>query len=276
MEGQAAKMEEEMFVEERYGRNLDVRFANEAKITLRKRIAGILGDHLDSGSVEKLGGDEQTDREVAVTEDDVFLFPTGMSSIYNTFRVILSLFPDRKTVQFGFPYIDTLKIQEKFGPGCIFLGHGTSSDLDRLEHEILPTTPISALFCEFPSNPLLRSADLRRIRQLADKWGFLVVVDETVGNFVNVAVLQWADVVVSSLTKIFSGDSNVMGGSAILNPSSKHYASLSAAMRERYQDTVWCEDAIFLERNSRSFRQRIHKINVNAEALCDFLHSHPK
>jgi cystathionine gamma-synthase len=47
---------------------------------------------------------------------------------------------------------------------------------------------------------------------LADQYGFLVVVDETVGNFVNIEVLPWADVVVSSLTKIFSGASNVMGG----------------------------------------------------------------
>jgi cystathionine gamma-synthase len=38
------------------------------------------------------------------------------------------------------------------------------------------------------------------------------VVDETVGNIMNVHVLPYADVAVSSLTKIFSGDSNVMGG----------------------------------------------------------------
>lgn len=51
-----------------------------------------------------------------------------------------------------------------------------------------------------------------RIRALADKYNFAVVVDETVGNFLNVHVLPYADVVVSSLTKVFSGDSNVMGG----------------------------------------------------------------
>jgi len=40
----------------------------------------------------------------------------------------------------------------------------------------------------------------------------MLVVDETVGNFVNVDVLPFADIVVSSLTKVFSGASNVMGG----------------------------------------------------------------
>ena len=71
---------------------------------------------------------------------------------------------------------------------------------------------ILALFCEFPGNPLLRSPDLVKIRQLADKHGFIVVVDETIGNFINVEVMTYADIVVSSLTKIFSGESNVMGG----------------------------------------------------------------
>ena len=74
------------------------------------------------------------------------------------------------------------------------------------------TPPIVALFTEFPSNPLLRSANLPRLRALADKYDFLIVIDETIGNFVNVEVLPYADVVVSSLSKVFSGVANVMGG----------------------------------------------------------------
>lgn len=56
------------------------------------------------------------------------------------------------------------------------------------------------------------SPNMARIRELANKYNFAVVVDETVGNFLNVHVLPYADLVVSSLTKVFSGDSNVMGG----------------------------------------------------------------
>jgi cystathionine gamma-synthase len=71
---------------------------------------------------------------------------------------------------------------------------------------------VLSLFCEFPSNPLLRSPDLIRLRALADEHGFVIVVDETIGNFINVEVVAFADIVVSGLTKIFSGDANVMGG----------------------------------------------------------------
>jgi cystathionine gamma-synthase len=117
-----------------------------------------------------------------------------------------------------FPYTDTLKVLEKWGPGCHFFGHGNETDFAALEKLLADgraagdDRPLQALFCEFPSNPLLRSPDLVRLRALANDYGFVIVVDETIGNFVNVEVLQWADMVVSSLTKIFSGDANVMGG----------------------------------------------------------------
>lgn len=115
---------------------------------------------------------------------------------------------------FSFPYTDTLKILQKWGPGCHFFGNGTDADIDSLASLLSsPDAPrVLALFCEFPSNPLLRSANLVRLRELADRHGFVIVVDETIGNFVNVEILPYADILVSSLTKVFSGESNVMGG----------------------------------------------------------------
>lgn len=99
------------------------------------------------------------------------------------------------------------------------MGHGLDTSIDELE-TILETeqaqnpdeSPILALFTEFPSNPLLRSPDLTRLRALADKYDFPIVVDDSIGNFVNVETLPFADIVATSLTKLFSGDSNVMGG----------------------------------------------------------------
>lgn len=111
---------------------------------------------------------------------------------------------------------------QKWGSGCHFFGHGLDTDIDELEKTLAQeksaspsAPPILALFTEFPSNPLLRSANLPRLRSLADKYDFLIVIDETIGNFVNVEVLPYADIVVSSLSKIFSGDANVMGGRCI-------------------------------------------------------------
>jgi cystathionine gamma-synthase len=61
-----------------------------------------------------------------------------------------------------------------------------------------------------------------------------------------------------------------------LNPQGKYYEKLKQVIKQDYEDLVWSEDAIFLERNSRTFRDRILKINKNTEELCDFLSKSPK
>ncbi|KAL8673349.1 MAG: hypothetical protein Q9168_002228 [Polycauliona sp. 1 TL-2023] len=261
-----------LFVEERYGRNLDLSRASQAKMAIRRRIAGALIADVDLNHTVDTVRVEQGVRQVSgFSEEDVYLFPSGMSSIFNTHRIMMAARGEMKSICFGFPYIDTLKILEKWGPGCLFYGNGSAEDLDDLQKRCEGGEKYLALFCEFPGNPLLNCPDLARIRALADRFDFAVVVDETIGNFLNIHVLPHADVVVSSLTKVFSGDSNVMGGSSILNPQSRYYHPLKNKMETEYEDTYWAEDALFMERNSRDFVSRIARINHNAEAICSTL-----
>lgn len=93
-----------------------------------------------------------------------------------------------------------------------FHSQGTSQELDQLELSLASGRQIALLFCEIPSNPLCETPDLDRIRSLADRYHFIVVCDETIGTFINVDVLLHVDVIITSLTKIFSGACNVMGG----------------------------------------------------------------
>lgn len=266
------------FVEERYGRNLDIELAEQAKTALRRRIASALSPDEDETN-------EATAHD-PVSPDDVFLYPGGMNAIFTTHRVLMSaLHSDRRSICFGFPYIDTLKVLEKFGPGALFYGHGSATELDDLERRLRSGERYLALFCEFPSNPMLRTPDVRRIRALADEFDMAVVVDETVGNFANVSVLRHVDVLVSSLTKIFSGDSNVMGGTAVLNAASPRASRLRAAFNAAAAGdgaddagtdaALWPEDAVFLERNSRDFVSRSARINANAETLVALLSKRP-
>ncbi|PGH16088.1 hypothetical protein AJ80_05303 [Polytolypa hystricis UAMH7299] len=263
----------DQYVEERFGRNLDPSMANNAKLAVRRRIAGSLtanGELSETLRTVSSGG-----RIAGLTEDHVLLFPTGMSSIFNTHQCLLATRGQLRSICFGFPYIDTLKILQKWGPGVQFYGHASSEELDELEKRLESGERFLALFTEFPGNPLLKSPDLERIYQLAAKYDFAVVVDESVGNFINVNVLPYADVVVSSLTKIFSGDSNVMGGSAVLNPHGRYYESLMATFKKEYEDNYWAEDAIFLERNSRDFVSRIERINAATESVTEQLNASP-
>lgn len=268
------------FVEERFGRNLNAKLTSQAKLAIRRRISGCLTDDSDLDQALANSPSNCDGRQIGLRDHDVYLYPCGMSAIFNTHRVLLANaaakgIEPRKSICFGFPYIDTLKILEKWGAGCKFYGFGSSACLDDLEKNLEAGERYLALFCEFPSNPLLNSPDLLRIRQLANKYDFAVVVDETVGNFINIDVLTHADVVVSSLTKVFSGDSNVMGGSAVLNPQSRMYGELKETLKQEYEDNYWAEDAVFMERNSRDFRARIARINTNAEAIAERLQACP-
>ncbi|KAF1956543.1 cystathionine gamma-synthase-like protein [Byssothecium circinans] len=264
------------FVEERFGRNLDLSLTKNAKLAVRRRIAGSLTDDVGLTEAMSIKKANNIGHATGRSEDDVYLYPCGMSSIFNAHRNLMATKGPLKSIVYGFPYIDTLKIVEKFGTGSQFYGFGSSEELDDLEKRLEGGERFLALFTELPGNPQLRSPDLERIRSLADKYGFYVVVDETVGNFLNVNVLPYADVVVSSLTKIFSGDSNVMGGSLVLNPKGKNYKELKHTWTLDYEDNHWAEDSIFLERNSRDFVSRIERINANAEAICEVLRSHPR
>ncbi|PVV01316.1 hypothetical protein BB560_004267 [Smittium megazygosporum] len=207
--------ESDRFIEERFGRNLNSNMADLSKSILKKRISGLIKE----SDMMKIDRDSKVknafvDRKIPnLSDSDVFLTSTGMG---------------------------------KFGPGAHFFGLGEGSDYDELEN-MLSSNPdsIAALFTETPNNPLLKTPDLHRLRNLADKYGFILVVDDTIGNFVNLDTLPLADVVVSSLSKLFSGDN----------------------------DILWWEDAIFLERNSRSFIERNKIINSNAELVFDILSS---
>lgn len=267
--------ESSQFLEERFGRNLDVSLVENARSAIRRRIAGSLVGEVDLAESPSIDMSFNMRGVSGLSEDDVYLFPCGMNAIFNAHQMMLKTRGPLKSISFGFPYVDTLKILQKFGPGCTFYGNGSSKDLDDLENRLKAGEKYLALFCEFPGNPMLNCPDLKRIRALADRYDFAMVVDETIGNFINVHVLPFADIVVSSLTKIFSGECNVMGGSAIFNPSGKYYQSLKAVARTEYEDNYWAEDVMFMERNSRHFVSRIEKINVNAEVICDILRSHP-
>ncbi|KAF4976095.1 hypothetical protein FZEAL_7205 [Fusarium zealandicum] len=268
-------MESSRFLEERFGRNLDLSMVERAKSAIRRRIAGAMAHEVDLNNGPLPSMTSNTRGIQTLEEADVYLYPAGMNAIFNAHRALLQAREPAKSINFGFPYVDTLKILQKFGPGCLFYGHASAGDLDDLEAKLKNGERFLGLFCEFPGNPLLTCPDLARIRKLADEYDFAIVVDETIGTFANINVLPVADIVVSSLTKIFSGDSNVMGGSIILNPESRYYGALKTAMGQDYEDTYWPEDLIFMERNSRDFDSRVERINANSEAICDVLATHP-
>ncbi|KAF2753573.1 PLP-dependent transferase, partial [Pseudovirgaria hyperparasitica] len=200
---------------------------------------------------------------------DVFLYPSGMSAIYHLHHLLLQ-WRGLASAIIGFPYELTIKMLQTYGPGLHFYSMGTDAEIDRFETDLAQGIKVQAVWCECPSNPLLWTVDLSRVRRLADRFDFLVIVDDTIGTFANVNVMPVADVVVTSLSKSFNGFADLLAGSLTLNAASPHHETLKKSLVSSYTNNVYIDDAIQLEHNSRNFLRRQSILNTNAAYLADY------
>ena len=116
-------------------------------------------------------------------------------------------------ILFSIIYVDSYSFLGLATPGYQIFIKESIDDLEKLLEGGTPSHPaLLALFTDVPGNPELRTADLPRLRALADLYHFPIIIDETVGHHLNVQVLPFADIVVGSLTKVYSGLANVLGG----------------------------------------------------------------
>lgn len=213
-----------------------------------------------------------------VSREDVFLFQTGMTSIYHVHKYLLSSNScSQKTTLFGFAFHSTLHIFEDFGPGYKLFGRGTDDELEPLERflktENAEGRKLQAIWCEFPTNPNLTVPNISRLRALANEYDTLLIVDDTIGSFCNVDLFgtEGADILVSSLTKSFSRKANVMGGSAVLNPLRPRYAELKKLFDQRHENGYSDLDTEVLASNSRTYLATSQKCQKITTDLVSFL-----
>jgi cystathionine gamma-synthase len=226
-----------------------------------------------------------------VSTENIFLLPSGMAGIYKALRSArryqLEKNPASRggsSIVYGFPYLDTLKMcsRTELSPGGVeFFGKGDAKDLANLERVLAerPNHRWSALFTEVPSNPLLQCPDLEKLRELADKYDFSLVVDDTIGNFLNIDMIEsgLADAVCTSLTKLISGRGDAIAGSVVLNPHTEkgRWMRDDMAKDTDIHGGLFEADARAMVYNSRDFVERNARINESSEKLADFLHEHP-
>jgi cystathionine gamma-synthase len=84
-----------------------------------------------------------------------------------------------------------------------------------------------------------------------------------------------ADIVVTSLTKYFSGYGDVLAGCVTLNPRSQYAGVLRTALENDFEELLIDADAEVLEKNSRDLRERVTTINRNAAIIARRLFDHP-
>ena len=211
-----------------------------------------------------------------VPDNRTWLASCGMSGFAALHRAIDSLSPGLDSVQFGFPYVDSLKVQQLCGSaGCWFLPRGSRDELDRLQEALEAGRRFSGVYTEFPSNPLLAVPDLERLSGLCRTHELPLIVDETIAGFGSVDVLPAADAICSSLTKSFSGVGDVTAGSIVVSPDSRFADQLADALDRSPPTGLYAADAVVLERNSRDYSERLPVACGNAGRLVDFLREQP-
>lgn len=213
-----------------------------------------------------------------VSPQDVYLYPTGMAAIYQLQQYLQrSASRPGTTVLFGYAFHSTPHVMKWYSSTFKWFGKGNDDEVKQLEEFCASENEagrlVQSLWVEFPSNPNIRTPDLQRIRALADRYGFCLIVDDTISSFCNVDLLGAADAVVTSLTKSFSGYSDVMGGSVVLNPNSKQYQRLTEILKVNFVNEVYSGDVEALEKNSRDYFERAKRLNDNALALAQYLNS---
>ncbi|KAI1335641.1 cystathionine gamma-synthase [Xylariaceae sp. FL0016] len=232
----------------------------EAHGRLRERIAGYMNRATAVEHPKKVGA------------GDVFLYQTGMAAIHRFHDVVAAL-RDGPTVVFGAVFHSTWHLFEESTGGIKHYPSCSDAEVDEFEKYLEGGGKCGYVFTEFPSNPILVCVDLMRLRQLADKYGFFIAVDDTVAAFSNIDILPATDVVITSLTKSFSGYADMMAGSVVLNPNSPSYSTLKATVASSFHNEFFSADAEHLLRNSDDFLPRTAVMNRNAAALTDYFAS---
>lgn len=206
-------------------------------------------------------------------EEDVFLTPTGMAAQFLAMQALRRRAPGHQTAQLGFPYVDTLKVQQRLGNGAELLHRLDTMDRDL--GALLERHRLAGCFAEIPGNPLLGSADLRRITPILRARAIPLVADDVVATPVNVDLAGHADLVATSLTKYFVGTADAMGGALICHPGSPFHQELRGFVAMDHEELLWGDDAAVLLREGGSFPQRMEGHNRNGLSIAERLRRHP-
>ena len=104
-------------------------------------------------------------------------------------------------------------------------------ELDAIEQTINNKTKI--IFLESVGNPNMRLPDIKKIADIANKTGVVLIVDNTITPLSIKPLELGADIVVYSTTKIISGNASALGGCAVFRAINEDEDKFKA---QRYKD----------------------------------------
>ena len=148
-----------------------------------------------------------------------------------------------------------------------------SSNPENVENAITSETKL--FWIETPTNPLLKITDLNAISKIAKKHQILFGVDSTFATPVFLRPFEFgADIVMHSTTKYISGHNQLIGGIIITNDEEIH------ERMKFVQKTIGAVPSPFdcwlTLLGVKTLHLRMHRHASNAQAVAEFLESHPQ
>lgn len=204
--------------------------------------------------------------------EDAVLYASGMSAVTS---LLLAVLPSgahivmtddcyRRTRQFCLTFLKRLGIETTVVP---------MGDYGALEAAITPKKT-RFLISESPTNPYLRIADLEQIAAIGKRNRVLTLIDSTFATPVNQRPLEWGiDFVVHSATKYLSGHNDLLAG-VVVGRADRIKALRDA--RGVLGGVVDPQNAYLLDRGVKTLGVRVAQQNRTAQAVAQFLETHPR
>jgi len=196
---------------------------------------------------------------------NISLAVSGMNAIYGALKGLEQSNKDT-VVQLGWLYLDTMNIIKNHGFNSkVFYD---VEELDKLEDYLKKEgKKVSAIVTEVPTNPLLLSVDLDRLKFICTKYDVCLIIDATFATPYNLDLKPYADIIIESLTKFACGNADVLMGCLILNEKSKYKKEDFS----KHTDVPHIKDIQRLAYQIVGYKQRMQKVNQNTKKLVEYL-----
>ena len=147
------------------------------------------------------------------------------------------------------------------------------NDMAALEAAVTPATRM--IWCETPTNPLLKIVDIARLAEFARKRGIWLAVDNTFSSPILQRPLELgAHLVMHSATKYLNGHSDMVGGMLVVGDDARLAEQLTF-LQNAVGGIQGPFDSFLALRGLKTLHLRMKAHCENAMALADWLQSHP-
>lgn len=148
-----------------------------------------------------------------------------------------------------------------------------TTDYDLLEKKLAERPAM--IWIETPTNPLLKITDIKRVCDMAKKYGVTTYVDNTfMSPYFQNPIDLGADVVTHSLTKYINGHSDVVGGAMMTN--NKEIYDELFRLQKSVGPSSSPFDSWLVLRGIKTLAIRMQRHEENAIKVAKFLESHDK